>query len=155
MSKGLRGRTLTPSWMPPWSLGYGQSRSRAWTSRWGTGSSCPWSAPGRTLGTTAGKGHSTAAAFLEGFKDTMLPSMSRKRFSRMIQEGLYAWCQLLCAQPWAMQRGHERGGVTRHPAQGTRPARVWLQVQLHGPCTFRAVSILLPVRTSSISPQQD
>lgn len=57
--------SLTPSWRVLWFPEYGPWGSRAWTFQWGTGCGGPSSAPGRTPGTRAGTGHSTAAALLQ------------------------------------------------------------------------------------------
>ena len=56
-----RESCLTPSWRAPWSPGCGRWGSTALTSQWGTEFGDPWSAPGRTLWTTAGTDRSTAA----------------------------------------------------------------------------------------------
>lgn len=56
---------LTPSWRVLWFPEYGPWGSKAWTFQWGTGCGGPWSAPGRTPGTRAGTGRSTAAALLK------------------------------------------------------------------------------------------
>ncbi len=81
---------LTPSWRAPWSPGCGPWGSRAWTSQWGTGFDDPWSAPGRTLWTTAGTGHSTAAGPLDSGR-TQAESRKWKEF-KCLQ--IYGHCRL-------------------------------------------------------------
>lgn len=100
--------------MPPWSPGCGPSGPRARTSRWGTGSSGPWSAPGRTRGTTAAKGHSTAAASLEGVKGHRVNLLPAEKAQQTGTAGPCA-APSLSPEPCSWAWPERRAGPTRAP----------------------------------------
>lgn len=86
---------LTPSWRVLWFPEYGQWGSRAWTSQWGIGCDDPWWAPGRTLGTKAAIGHSTAEGPLRINYDK---GISRLLFRKPLQQ--YSVKEALCKTKW-------------------------------------------------------